>query len=401
MKNSSILLLSEKYKEVCNEFIINKNRMFLYLSSLSYSQENEEKIIRLLNIPVPSIKVKNDVIFIEGHIVKTKPLKRLWEVGFCVDRTTASFLAKIKIDMTGIAEDIKEKTKQTLIRKYPTEGFYKKRMLYLAEYYNNICVFLKNSNIQNIEYYREKFKSVSLPKLISISEDNLTAQILIDNTVYRIERSDLLRLPLSKKQEVYGFISAITAIMSGKKQLAVDYTAKQRRLPDGTYSGIAQMVKTKKESGICHEASKKTALARRQIDGSYKGTEKMLNTKRRLGIVPKNGRWGGKPCIFTKNSGEKITMRSSWEWYYAKLLEEQGFIWDYEPCVLQYENKKHVPDFFVEKIGYVEIKPSCFLSELPDGYIQKFNITVITEKTFNFNNAYKQAKPFFVEGFNG
>jgi hypothetical protein len=53
-----------------------------------------------------------------------------------------------------------------------------------------------------------------------------------------------------------------------------------------------------------------------------------------------------------------IFFRSSWEVICAKWLDKNGYRWKYEPERFYFKDKNfsYLPDFFVENVGYIEVK---------------------------------------------
>lgn len=177
--------------------------------------------------------------------------------------------------------------------------------------------------------------------------------------------------------------------------IAAKKTAAARREVDGSYRGIDKTVKTKTQNGTFYEAAKKTAATRRLPDGTYSGTEKTI---RHPNSVIKKGRRRSVPCVYITKSGENIIMRSSWEWAFAKLLDEKQMEWKYEPETIVWRGKIKIPDFWILGIGLVEIKPKKFLKEVDAEFITKYNITVVTEECqeFPFFKYVKEAKEYRV-----
>jgi hypothetical protein len=64
-----------------------------------------------------------------------------------------------------------------------------------------------------------------------------------------------------------------------------------------------------------------------------------------------------RPTVITTNDGEQIVVRSALEARWSILFDTLGLKWKYEPKVCRF----YTPDFHVEGIGYVEIKPSVDL----------------------------------------
>jgi hypothetical protein len=262
--------------------------------------------------------------------------------------------------------------------------------------------------------YITTVNQIEPPKLIAI--DGRLAEIEIYGEIRKINRWHVSIMPLTICKKKVATISNLSALMSGAKQKAVASCAKSRRMPDGTYKGIDSMMKTRIDRGINGLIAQKVALARRMPDGTYKGHQATLKTKRDNGIheiaakktalsrrMPDGTYSGshktattrrqrgyghhhfGKFCLYHSNAGKWIVMRSTWEWLYAKYLDDNGFVWEYEPHQLPVGEKKHLPDFLIEGVGYLEIKPTHFIYDrLEKEYIEKYNVTIVTEKDFNF-----------------
>ncbi len=85
--------------------------------------------------------------------------------------------------------------------------------------------------------------------------------------------------------------------------------------------------------------------------------------------------------VFNLQDGTAITTRSAlearWSIFFAKL----GLKWKYEPATLDY----YTPDFTVEGLGFIEIKPTLdmFIEESADR-IKKTASTYPAEKFFGF-----------------
>jgi hypothetical protein len=152
-------------------------------------------------------------------------------------------------------------------------------------------------------------------------------------------------------------------------------TAASRRLPDGSYKGMDKTHETKLKNNSYVTGAQKIAKARRMPDGTYKGALKSI-INRKTG----KGRRFSYFCKYTKKDGTEIIMRSTWEWSFAYMLDLKNLNWRYESEPIVEGGHYYIPDFWVDGLGLVEIKPERYLSELKEDLIKKYNIIVITEK---------------------
>lgn len=108
-----------------------------------------------------------------------------------------------------------------------------------------------------------------------------------------------------------------------------------------------------------------------------------------------------KYSAYTQRNGPTIVFRSKLEARWAFIFDSLGLDWLYEPASIKIENDRiYTPDFFLKKIGFIEIKPSVLIleNEAMDKLIQASNV---------LNDKYKSSKlisisyptPFF--GFYG
>lgn len=65
--------------------------------------------------------------------------------------------------------------------------------------------------------------------------------------------------------------------------------------------------------------------------------------------------------VFTLADGSTITTRSALEARWTIFFNELGLKWEYEPKRLQFRGGFYTPDFKVEGLGFVEIKPTLNL----------------------------------------
>lgn len=276
-------------------------------------------------------------------------------------------------------------------------------------------------------------------RIIEQAEAPINPQVVDGHIIYSIYGKEK-KIPIAKAnhlvfcrdKEMRATITNLSALMSGKKQEAVNVVALMRREPDGTYRGIDKTMRVREEMGLNGLIAQKTAVTRRMPDGSFKGTDKTLKTKRDNGInaiaakktaAARRNEDGtfrgayktaqtrrqrgylstkyGAPCAYQHQDGYWIVMRSMWEWGYAYWLDSQGISWTYESTVLYVNGKSHIPDFTINGNEHHEIKPKNMVDErLGHDYITKYNIKVVTEQDFNFKAYRSQAEGYRLDDAN-
>jgi hypothetical protein len=282
---------------------------------------------------------------------------------------------------------------------------------------------LPESNKTKLKYINA-INSVEIPRNPTVVDKTICYEIYGIKKIKQIKQ--IRYIGFYRDGRMTATITNLCALMSGKKQIAVssvvamrrqedgsyrgiDKTMKvredknlngliaqkvanSRRMSDGSYRGIDKTVRTKKEKGIYSIAAQKTAETRRLSDGTFKGAQKTAETRRQRGYLSTKY---GAPCLYQRNSGRWLVMRSMWEWVYAKWLDDNEYEWEYESTVLVTNGKAHVPDFTVNKTEYHEIKPKKFVEErLETQYLIEHSIKVVTEQDFNFNTHKSEAQRY-------
>lgn len=244
--------------------------------------------------------------------------------------------------------------------------------------------------------YQGVIEQLQYPVFLEIkSEENLYIFQLPNGGLHKIVHLRPDSRCFTSSRAMRGLVSAMASLMSGKKQKAVTQTALDRRMPNGEYRGIDRTMETRRKNGTNDVIARKVALARRMPDGTFKGADKSF-----LNHSFNNGRRGRLVPYQTK-CGAWICLRSGFEWCVAAWLDDQSLNWSYEPCYINRYGHYYFPDFFVQGIGLVEVKPIFWTSEVKNNpLIQDLNILVINDTHESIKKYYGQAKRNFLDGKN-
>src|ERR1017187_3921346 len=103
----------------------------------------------------------------------------------------------------------------------------------------------------NKKAYLDAIKNSEIPKIFCIDVDNREVTYLHYGVIKKTLGTHAKRFQfvVGKNRSISGVLTNLSALMSGKKQVAVAKVARDRRMLDGTYRGTEQMHATKTKDG--------------------------------------------------------------------------------------------------------------------------------------------------------
>jgi hypothetical protein len=108
------------------------------------------------------------------------------------------------------------------------------------------------------------------------------------------------------------------------------------------------------------------------------------------------------PTAIVTRSGERVTCRSRLEARWATYFDIAGLNWTYEPVRFELDNGlTYTPDFFVEGIGYFEIKPTFEHLVESEDRIARFIALGGADRVYLISSAMDETGKGFVSALHG